>query len=166
MLLAQIWRLYFRLDFNYALEKEKCRLTVDVASRRARQIWRWRRKKLYTFGWSHGDWRERKMKRRRVNLRSYLLRMSLRECGRVNSVTRWLDYFFKIWPFRTSKICPIELELCQSRIKNGQILNRLFQDCQSLLKFYQSVRNFAKSGHTESDKECICECENHIQRVC
>ena len=32
------------------------------------------------------------------------------------SVTRWLDYFLKIWPFRALKICLIGLEIFQSRI--------------------------------------------------
>ena len=32
------------------------------------------------------------------------------------SVTRWLDYLFNIWPFRTMKICPNNNNICQSRL--------------------------------------------------
>ena len=37
------------------------------------------------------------------------------------SVTRWVDYFFNVWPSKCSKFC--------------QILKRLFKTCQSLLEF-------------------------------
>jgi len=30
-------------------------------------------------------------------------------------VTRWLDYYFNIWPFRTLKIWPNNKNVCQSR---------------------------------------------------
>ena len=35
--------------------------------------------------------------------------------SKVLSVTRWLYYFFKIWPYRTIKNCPKLQNICQSR---------------------------------------------------
>ena len=32
------------------------------------------------------------------------------------SVSRWISYFFEIWPFTTMKICPKSLTFCQSRL--------------------------------------------------
>ena len=53
------------------------------------------------------------------------------------SVTRCLDYFSNIWPCAILKNCPLALEICQSRLKFSQILNKTFEICQNLLKFCQ-----------------------------
>ena len=54
------------------------------------------------------------------------------------SVTRRLDYFFEMWPLAAMKISPIVLEICQSKLKYCQILNRTFTISQVL-------HNFAKA---------------------
>ena len=59
--------------------------------------------------------------------------------GPADSVTRWLDYSYNIFPFIT-----MTLKICQSRFT---ILNKLSKNCQRL-NFLPKRQKFAKSGHT------------------
>ena len=57
----------------------------------------------------------------------------------VDSVTRWLDYFFNFWPFTTMKVCHFdEMFVEVGRLQFCQILNKPSKDCQKVLKFCQS----------------------------
>ena len=47
----------------------------------------------------------------------------------VASVTRWLYYFFNIWPFTRLKFCLITLEICQSWLK-------IYQNTKLTLKMF------------------------------
>ena len=65
-----------------------------------------------------------------------------------SSVTRWLEYLLKIWPFATMKICPMAQKNCQIRFKICLIVS-------GPSKFYKVFKNFsskgqklAKFGHT------------------
>ena len=53
-------------------------------------------------------------------------------------ISRILDYFFHTWPCTTLKICPIALEICQSRLKFRQIPNKTFEICQIIFKICHS----------------------------
>ena len=70
------------------------------------------------------------------------------------SVSRWLYYFFKIWPFTTMKNClkykifaKIGSQFC--KIQNGNSRNG-----QKRFKCLPKWRNFAKSGHTAFNLIC------------
>ena len=38
----------------------------------------------------------------------------------IYSVSKWLDYLFNVWPFKTSKFPPTEIEICQNRFNIWQ----------------------------------------------
>ena len=52
-----------------------------------------------------------------------------------HSVTRWLDYLFNIWASTSVKIC--------------QILNKPWEDFQTLFKILPNWQNIAKSDNTD-----------------
>ena len=54
------------------------------------------------------------------------------------SVTRWLDFLYKIWPFVTKKICPVAYKIGQSRLKIVPILNKPSKSYQRHVRFHQS----------------------------
>ena len=37
-----------------------------------------------------------------------------------NTLTKWLEYLFNIWPFATIKILPIASNVCQIRLRNSK----------------------------------------------
>ena len=67
------------------------------------------------------------------------------------SVTRWFDYFLKIWPFARMEISTIMSQICQSRLgilPNKKLtIKNLPKNCKLLPK----LRNFDKSGHTSGN---------------
>ena len=56
----------------------------------------------------------------------------------MGSVTRWLDYFFNIWPFTTMKVCYFGKMFAKVGLKFCQLRNKPSKDCQRVSKFYQS----------------------------
>ena len=64
-----------------------------------------------------------------------------------SSVTRWLNYLFNIWPFRTMKMCPIVKTFAKVGSQFCQILNIFSIDGQILFYILFKWQNFTKSGH-------------------
>ena len=70
-----------------------------------------------------------------------------------DSVTRWLNYLFNIWPFRTMKNWPIVKIFVKVGSQFGHILNILSRNGRILFLIFPKWQNFAKSGHTVQRKE-------------
>ena len=56
----------------------------------------------------------------------------------LSSVTRWLDNFFIIWPFKTIKVCYFDELFAKLGWQFCQILNEPSNNCQRVLKFCQN----------------------------
>ena len=67
----------------------------------------------------------------------------------LDSVTRWRDHFFNIWPFTQMKFWTNSTQNCQSRFENSAkfSINSTPKNCWRLFKFFQSGKIII-SGHT------------------
>ena len=66
------------------------------------------------------------------------------------SVTRWKNYFSKIWPFRKIKIWPNAWNICHGRYKMFTSTKLTLKLLPKTFTILPKWRNFAKSGHTGS----------------
>ena len=69
----------------------------------------------------------------------------------MSSVSRWVYYFFNIWPFTTRKFYQKHKIFVKVGSQFCQILNSYSRNGQKLFKILPEWLNYATSGHTGTD---------------
>ena len=69
-----------------------------------------------------------------------------------SSVTRWLEFVFKVWIFKTLKNCCFGKMFVKVGWKFCPKLNKPSKDWQKVFKTWAKWRNFVKSGHTATNR--------------